>query len=239
MPVYVVGAPGSDLELVEEAFGIERVAPDAITGLGADPTTRFAYVYRDPHRAIHRGADADAWQAATDALLVALESLAPDQWCVVDADVLLTDRATELRRIARFVDLPVPDVVAVDDGVAATANRVRELIAAPQRALGGFESQHTATFAELLEAIGSSVLVSTYQTGRVFAIRADGGRINTHFRAFGNPMGMAAVDNRLVIGTRLAVLESVTSSVTRRGLPPLIDHSHRTAAGWNGRVDSC
>lgn len=208
MTTFVVGAPGSDLSIVEAAFGIQRVDAHEVAALGTHAETRFVYVYRDPRRAIEHGADPAAWHAATTALLDAMEALAPDQWCVVDADVLLLERGRELARIAEFVGVPaLVDHAAANDDITATASRARELFAAPQGALGGFESEHTTSFAELLDAVGASVLASTYQSGRVFAIRAAGGRINTHFRTFDNPMGLAAAGNRLVIGSRLAVLE--------------------------------
>jgi uncharacterized protein (TIGR03032 family) len=227
VPVHVVGAPGSDLQVVEDAFGVARIEPTAIADLGADPAARFVYVYRDPRRAVERGADPTEWRTTTDALLAALQALAPDQWCVVDADVLVLERARELQRIAEFVGMSAPAVDDLDGEVTAAASRARELFAAPQGALGGFDSQHTASFAELLDSFGASVLASTYQSGRIFAIRADDGRINTHFRTFDNPMGIATAGNRLVIGTRLAVLEyRDVPAVSSRLQPP-------------GRHDAC
>ena len=35
------------------------------------------------------------------------------------------------------------------------------------------------------------MLVSTYQAGKLVALRADGGVLNTHFRIFKKPMGLA------------------------------------------------
>jgi len=42
--------------------------------------------------------------------------------------------------------------------------------------------------------------VSTYQAGKVIFVRHDNGIINTHFRNFGKPMGIAADTSRLTIG---------------------------------------
>ena len=43
-------------------------------------------------------------------------------------------------------------------------------------------------------------MVSTYQAGKVILVRNDGATLNTHFRAFGKPMGIAADRSRLTIG---------------------------------------
>jgi uncharacterized protein (TIGR03032 family) len=68
-----------------------------------------------------------------------------------------------------------------------------------------FRSAHTASFPQILRALGVSLVVSTYQSGRVIAVREDGGTLNTHFRAFDQPMGMAYAGGRLVIATHQSV----------------------------------
>jgi uncharacterized protein (TIGR03032 family) len=72
---------------------------------------------------------------------------------------------------------------------------------------GGFGSAHTEGFVEILTRLGASLVVSTYQSGRVIAMRADEGALNTHFRRFDNPMGLAVRPGRLLVGTRSAVWE--------------------------------
>ncbi len=61
-------------------------------------------------------------------------------------------------------------------------------------------SVHTTNLPEILERLGISLIVSTYQAGRVVLVRNDGGTINTHFRTFHKPMGIAADVQRLTIG---------------------------------------
>ncbi len=68
-------------------------------------------------------------------------------------------------------------------------------------------STHTSTFPELLAHFGASVLVTTYQAGRLVALRADEGVLNTHFRLFPKPMGLAVARNRIAIGTELEIRE--------------------------------
>jgi uncharacterized protein (TIGR03032 family) len=82
-------------------------------------------------------------------------------------------------------------------------------------------SVHTATFGPLLEQLHASVLVSTYQAGKLVVLRADGGVVNTHFRGFEVPMGMACDGERLAIGTRLEIWEfHNVPAVARRLAPP-------------------
>ncbi len=68
-----------------------------------------------------------------------------------------------------------------------------------------FRSVHTGSLPRLLAQMGSSLLVSTYQSGRVIAVRMEDGRVNTHFRFFPSPMGMALGPNGLLLGTQRGV----------------------------------
>ncbi len=68
-------------------------------------------------------------------------------------------------------------------------------------------SVHTSNFPELLSALDLSVLVTTYQAGKLVVLRAHGGVLNTHFRGFSVPMGLAVQPGRLAIGTSLEIWE--------------------------------
>jgi len=61
-------------------------------------------------------------------------------------------------------------------------------------------SVHTSNLPALFDQLGISLVVSTYQAGMVIVVRNDGGTLNTHFRTFAKPMGIAADDSRLTIG---------------------------------------
>ena len=52
-------------------------------------------------------------------------------------------------------------------------------------------SVHTNNFSDLLRQLGISLVVSTYQAGKVIFLRPEGDHLNTHFRAFDKPMGLA------------------------------------------------
>lgn len=88
-------------------------------------------------------------------------------------------------------------------------------------------SVHTSSFPHLLDHLGASVLVTTYQAGKLVVLRADNGVLNTHFRTFAKPMGMALDGGRLAIGTAQQVWEFHNApAATTRLQPP-------------GRHDAC
>ena len=49
----------------------------------------------------------------------------------------------------------------------------------------------------LLRQRGAPVLVTTYRAGKLVLVRDEGDHLNTHFRGFQAPMGMALSGDRL------------------------------------------
>jgi uncharacterized protein (TIGR03032 family) len=72
-----------------------------------------------------------------------------------------------------------------------------------------FTSSHTSNFPALLHELGISLLVSTYQAGKLILVRAQGEELNTHFRNFFSPMGVVydPDSGRLAIGAKHEVWE--------------------------------
>ena len=68
-------------------------------------------------------------------------------------------------------------------------------------ALPPLRSIHTESFPLLLAEMGCSIAVTTYQAGKLVFLRAQDGTLNTHFAAFDSPMGLAANQQVLSIGT--------------------------------------
>ena len=64
-----------------------------------------------------------------------------------------------------------------------------------------FSSQHTQTFPEFLTQTGISLVVSTYQAGKLILLRAQDGVLNTHFVDMAKPMGIALQEPHLAVGT--------------------------------------
>ena len=62
-------------------------------------------------------------------------------------------------------------------------------------------SVHTNNLPAILKQLGISLIVSTYQAGKLIVIREDEGKINTHFRNFKKPMGLAGDREKLALGT--------------------------------------
>lgn len=108
---------------------------------------------------------------------------------------------------------------------AAPAATAPETSPASSPDLSPLRSEATNTFTQILSQLGASLLVTTYQAGRLVVARVDDGRLNTHFRHFPSPMGLAADASRLALGTRQHVW-------TFRNLPEL-------GQSLDVRLDAC
>jgi hypothetical protein len=60
----------------------------------------------------------------------------------------------------------------------------------------------TPNLPALLRQLGASLLVTTGQAGKLVMVRDEGDHLNTHFRGFAAPMGMALSGDRLAVGTK-------------------------------------
>lgn len=117
----------------------------------------------------------------------------------------------DLERVRHVID-PVAariEAVVADPPAGPSAEPVGAPVAAASvaaRAGAHFGSVHTASMHELLDRAGISVLVSTYQSGRVILLRPGAnGLLNTHMRAFDRPMGIAVNRDQIAIGTDRSV----------------------------------
>jgi len=79
--------------------------------------------------------------------------------------------------------------------------------AAETSAAAPLRSVHTSNFPALLDRLGISLLVTTYQAGKLVVLRADQDHVNTHFRNLSKPMGLAVAGDRLAVGTLLEIWE--------------------------------
>jgi uncharacterized protein (TIGR03032 family) len=103
------------------------------------------------------------------------------------------------------VECPPPDVTApVLEEVPATG--FREI-----------RYEHSPNFPALLEQLGLSLLVSTYQAGKLFAVGARRGELLLSFHNFEKAMGIAARPDRLAVGARNQVWTlRATPDIARR-----------------------
>lgn len=60
-------------------------------------------------------------------------------------------------------------------------------------------------FATLLEQLGVSLLLTTYQAGKLMAVRAREGKVSTLLRSFDRPMGLARYGDQMALGTKNAI----------------------------------
>jgi uncharacterized protein (TIGR03032 family) len=88
-----------------------------------------------------------------------------------------------------------------------------------------FHSSHTGSLATLLRTIGASLLVTTYQAGRLILVRHTEAGLNTHFRSLATPMGVAYDGRRLAVGTKaeIAVFQNQPELGQRLDPPGLHD----------------
>lgn len=82
---------------------------------------------------------------------------------------------------------------SADDRAGGSSSAVPEM--------ADFSSVHTTTLAEFLKQAQLSVLVTTYQAGKLIVLREDANKVNTHFRIFPKPMGLAGQAGGFAIGT--------------------------------------
>jgi len=94
---------------------------------------------------------------------------------------------------------------------------------APSAAPASLRAVHTPNFPALLRRLGASLMVTTYQAGKLVLGRGEGDHLNTHFRGFPAPMGLALHgDRHPAIGTSVQIWEfhdvpAVTAKLDPRG----------------------
>ena len=104
---------------------------------------------------------------------------------------------------------------------------------APENATGAdalLASVYTDTLAQIFSQLQISLVVSTYQAGKVILVRYDraSNTLNTHFRNFDKPMGMAVhgqgAGARLTIGGQKSVSDLRNMPAVARKLEPAGKH---------------
>lgn len=128
--LFVVAPVGSGGEMLASMLpGPPPVVSTVAEGLAIDPEARFVYVFRDPAAAAPTEEAAHAWASATERLLLELEALPPERWCVTSYDQLLGSRDEELARVAGFAGIAKPARRVVPADAREAARRARALFA--------------------------------------------------------------------------------------------------------------
>jgi len=81
-------------------------------------------------------------------------------------------------------------------------------------------SVHTESFVRILDELRVSLIVSTYQAGKVAIVRSNDNCVDTLFRSFRKPMGIAVDGGRLAVGTGMHITEF--HSFVPRWRPPFV-----------------
>ncbi len=147
---------------------------------------------------------------------------APDKWKRHEAEILsVLDRvAATDRRVRAALGLSSSDRIAPTSSapaaIATPSTHSTTVHQSPSPAPAAtiandpnapLRSVFTNTFAEVLKKCGVSLLISTYQAGKLITARMDGDRLNTHFRIYNKPMGLAATRDKLAIGSAYQIFE--------------------------------
>lgn len=127
------------------------------------------------------------------------------------------DRPRPARRRAAA---PVAPVVGTDPD-APTPPPDGPPAAAPLAPEQLYASQFTNSFRVLLDQTNSSLLISTYQAGRLIMVRPTADGLNSHYRALQTPMGVAYDGRHLAVGTKAEVIVFQNQpALTKRLTPP-------------------
>lgn len=77
--------------------------------------------------------------------------------------------------------------------------------ARPEPGLTAVRFEHTGNFADVLTQLGVTLLVSTYQAGKLVVVGSRRGNVNISFHNFDQAMGIAVREGQIAIGTRRLV----------------------------------
>jgi uncharacterized protein (TIGR03032 family) len=195
-PVFVVARLGVETRFLVETLRGDQGSEVSSLAIGDGdrsvallaeslPTARFVFL------AIGGSAPAPA----------SIAELSGQRWCQVERERLLADPPTEVRRLCDFLGITYDQSLL---GPIEAARRAT-ITASEDEAPSPFASVSTANFSQALAQTESSLLVSTYQTHRLVCARATDGGLNTHFRVYEKPMGIAVAPGRIALGTRTEV----------------------------------
>lgn len=141
------------------------------------------------------------------------------------ADRVLTEDLPRLR--SGQMHLLAAEAVSDPDAIAHLARWLSAPEAEAPEGPSRLRSSSTPTVPDLLGQLGSTLLATTYQTGFLVMARADGDRLNTHFRKMRSPMGVARQRDLLTVGTK----EEVITFTNVAGMAPTLEPQ--------GKHDAC
>jgi uncharacterized protein (TIGR03032 family) len=217
IPVFVAGALGTDTRFLTEALRAEGgvAVASVVTADGGEggpiallaesvPAARFVFVA----------------ETATEPTPRELDALEPERWRRVEIPRLLADPGAEIEELCQFL------AITYDQSLLGPVEAARRAALAGEGEIGRspFASVSTDSFGRALAQTSSSVLISTYQTNRLVCARAQEGGLNTHFRVYDKPMGIAVAPGRIALGTRTEVWDLRDMAEAAAKLDPAGSH---------------
>lgn len=127
---------------------------------------------------------------------------APDKWRKHEQAIASSQSIWEpiARRIGTTEPVEAqPPTITPQEAGTMTATDSSPTAAAPEAP--DFSSVFTNSLAQLLKQGGLSLLVSTYQAGKLIVVRQKDDKVNTHFKLFKKPMGLCGDINHFAVGT--------------------------------------
>lgn len=79
---------------------------------------------------------------------------------------------------------------------------------------------HTSSLAPLLDQLGASLLISTYQAGKVLVVGVQGDQLQIRFHDFEQAMGLARTPTGIAIGTKRQIWQLAAAPDLAAKLPP-------------------
>jgi uncharacterized protein (TIGR03032 family) len=140
-----------------------------------------------------------------------------DAWKKNVGEIVVALRASgqNLEKLQEVLRLVLPEPLAEGASENPQAAQVKSIPSAGTR----FSSTHSKSLLELLQNAGISLLITTYKSGHAIIVRPDYTAINTTFKGFKRPMGIAVAGSRLAIGTA----DSIESFVNQPGLSKVVE----------------
>jgi uncharacterized protein (TIGR03032 family) len=98
------------------------------------------------------------------------------------------------------------------------------LTLAPESAYREVRYEHSTDFPALLTHLSVSLLVSTYQAGKLAVVSATGDRLNLTFHNFDRPMGLAVGPRQIAVGARRQAWFLASAPDIARRIAPVGQH---------------
>lgn len=195
--------------VVEQWIAITQTLLDDLDQLSAKrwAVSDFATLAADPRSELRRlctflGVPYDqALRTPVEAIARMLQSQPTE---IPDALEPLLERTAAVTERWREL-LPAPPEPAAEDQLTKQEGSLASAPPAAATDQSPFRSLSTASFARTLKNLKSSLLISTYQSGKLICARDQQGLLNTHFRNFDKPMGLAVGHSRFALASRTEV----------------------------------